>query len=124
MVGNLFYLNDDDLIENQHIYEGIAIHKITGEDIHMCEIDNEAFNMFYKPIPITEELLVDKFGFEEDDDLFTFDKFTILPKGFRQGYIQGRVYLNNYKVDTYVPEYIHQLQNLYSILEQKELEIQ
>jgi hypothetical protein len=94
---------------------------VDSEHIRMCSVSQNDFNRLYKTIPITEEWLL-KFGFDKNDDLFTFDKFTILPKGFRQGYIQGRIYLNNYKVDTYVPEYAHQLQNLFFILRKKELE--
>jgi hypothetical protein len=130
MVGNLFYLNDDDLIENQHVYEDVAIHKITGEDIHMCEIDNEAFNMFYKPIPITKNRLIDVLGFENHLKGFLLNGF-LVKRGItmQNSIITGSNNVINYlyvQLGEYAVklEHIHQLQNLYFALTQKELEIQ
>jgi hypothetical protein len=127
MVGNLFYLNDDDLIENQHVYENIAIHKITGEDIHMCETDNEAFNMFYKPIPITEERLLkfefEKTKFSETTLILALNDWSEISVNLYNGKcaVELSISRHSFVVEVY---YVHQLQNLYFALEQKELERQ
>jgi len=127
-VGNLFYLNDDDLIENQHVYENIAIHKITGEDIHMCEIDNQAFNMFYKQIPISEKWLL-KFEFKNHLKGFLLNGF-LVKRGIT---MQNSIITGSNNVISYLSvqlgeyvvklEYIHQLQNLYFALTSEELTV-
>jgi hypothetical protein len=117
-IGNLFYLNDDDLIENQNVYEGIAIHKITGEDVNMADFSNDDFNMFYKPIPITEEWIL-RFGAAP---FFMNGLQTHFRIGLHMIRFDGDdFYLELGKGMNIELTHIHQLQNLYFALTQTEL---
>lgn len=82
------------------------------------EIMSEPEN--YRPIPLTEEVLL-KCGFEFDEYGYThFDTRTLFNKYTVDGvlhFLIGNVSLDNMK-------YLHQLQNLYYHLTQKELNIE
>jgi hypothetical protein len=72
-----------------------------------------------KPIPLTEECLM-KFGFEKSDEWYFLDRYcasfdTDYPLWFGQ---QGCCQYDAIKVGI---KYVHQLQNLYFALTQKEL---
>lgn len=71
-----------------------------------------------QPIPLTEEWL-EKFGFEGKHGEFTLNDFVVRPK---TGYFEIKGYESDYSgVLLALPKYVHQLQNLYFALTEKEL---
>ena len=106
-IGNYVYDANNELTQVNSIVDGAINYELDYGD---CYFEN------INPIPITEEWLL-KLGFEKhnyifrkDGFQFTFDK-KIIPIKFYGGAIKN----TNIK-------YIHQLQNLYFALTQKELE--
>jgi hypothetical protein len=107
MIGNLFLFTD----------EPKGIRSITGTHIEYAERYNSWFNSFFEPIPITEEWLL-KFGFKKSDH----DS-----GGYK--WHNGMFYILELAKDAFYCDYIlifsihyiHQLQNLYLSLTQKEL---
>ncbi len=86
---------------------------------HQCDLSNCEY---LKPIPITEEWLL-KFGFKKDNHGFVLhDKMSLSIHFSKElGFVpcwQDFVLSIKYNL-----KYIHQLQNLYFALTQKELEI-
>ena len=83
---------------------------------------------YFEPIPLTEQWLID-FGFKEDtDNSFVFNNLSIfLDKRFKENmYLEtkesgifGGVSWN--KIDGLKLKHVHQIQNLYFALTQKEL---
>lgn len=112
IVGNL--LNFDRFGE-------IRIFKIDPDHIRMCFDFNDEFNLYYKPIPITEQWLF-KFGFVFDDIAEYFTEEKVYIKYYNEFGIkidiEGRFYNGIYQQKL---QYVHQLQNLYFALTQKEL---
>jgi hypothetical protein len=118
-IGNLFLFTD----------EPKGIRSITGSHIEYAERYNGWFNSFFEPILITEEWLL-KFGatkyndnrfyldLEKEGTLQLFfwnigDDYIICEFSSRSEHV---CYFNDHK-------YVHQLQNLYFALTQKELTI-
>lgn len=102
---------------------------IDHDHIRMCFDFNDEFNLYYKPIPITEEWLL-KFGFEKGNNInvpinvyslnLNLDGiYSIIKYDVKNKY----VHLTQRGVSVYLKELenIHQLQNLYFALTQKEL---
>jgi hypothetical protein len=92
--------------------EGIYPAKIDWQDLKHISENEEDFNKYHKPIPITQETLT-KIGFKNiGDGWFGIGKFTwnIFDKSIRyRGFHLGE------------PDYIHQVQNLYFAIENEEL---
>lgn len=91
----------------------------------MYKVSNEFFNLnieYFKPIPITEEWLL-KFGFEQrlTKDWFFNDKL-VIEKSFKGDvfWIRFRVFESE-SIEIAKLKYVHQLQNLYYALTNKEL---
>jgi hypothetical protein len=89
----------------------------------MSSVSQNDFNRLYKPIPITEEWLL-KFGFIEG--IYAIVKYPL-----KVIYLLKPDSLTEYELcvsieDLYLKKikYIHQLQNIFFALTQKELEIQ
>ena len=81
-------------------------------------VNDFEITQYYKPIPLTDEWLV-KFGFKRGGYMSSFEKLTIHHK--EPVYPNGRVYFNSWAILNNIPEYVHQLQNLYFALTGKEL---
>lgn len=120
-VGNAVnYLIKDDLDERKEWYD---TYYIDADDIKECVEDNEVFNKFHKPIPLTEEILL-KCGFSEKNKWF-------FKGGIMLGYITTDENLqcewnsgwDEPKWNLIDIKYLHQLQNLYFAMTGKELEI-
>jgi len=99
-IGNLVYFNDNmfsekenKIVEIEKVNKNFVIDK-TNKNTIIGEIEN------YKPIPINEEIL-QKFGFNLEDKSSTY---------------YNQFFLNKIK-------YVHQLQNIYFLLANKELKI-
>ena len=110
IVGNL--LNFDRFGE-------IRIFKIDPDHIRMCFDFNDEFNLYYKPIPITESWLL-SFGFEQRDHLWSID----IDRYNKIYYNSDQKILFSGQLGFSIQHditYIHQLQNLYFALTQKEL---
>jgi hypothetical protein len=77
---------------------------------------------FIKPIPLKEEWLI-KFGFKKlrDRERFELEKFTI--DLYSEFFPKGRVYYNSWAIIEKKIDYVHELQNLYFCLTNKELEL-
>ena len=83
-----------------------------------CAIDNR-----FKPIPLTEEWLI-KFGFEKlNVDIIRYEKSNLIVEWLFERWT-GRLY-DDFETSIQITEikYVHQLQNLYFALTQKELEL-
>ena len=112
-IGNLFLFTD----------EPKEIRSITGSHIEYAERYNGWFNSFFEPILITEEWLL-KFGFTQTDKgvyvlwCSNYQKIQYIFSTISetQSVIYNNAFINNIL-------YIHQLQNLYFALTQKELTI-
>jgi hypothetical protein len=108
-IGNFFYPDVD----------GDAYAKITAKDI--LELYSDPIDDYYKALPLTEEWLI-KFGFERKGITSCFGKLCIHHK--EPMYPYGRVYFNSWAILQKMPEYVHQIQNLYFALTGEELEVQ
>jgi hypothetical protein len=104
---------------------GNCLMKIDGTLIEVSSLEIECaegmsghFNLTFNPIPLTEEWLFN-LGF---DNKFNKGKINIIPKG-RLGYENGRTYFNSWVILEKQPDYVHELQNLYYALTQKELKL-
>jgi hypothetical protein len=107
MIGNLFLFTD----------EPKEIRRITGSHIEYAERYNGWFNSFFEPIPITEEWLELKLGFEKIKFFWANRLFIIKKDQFgKYTFCIG----DQYTVEI---EYIHQLQNLYLCICGKELQL-
>lgn len=121
--GNVFeYLIKDSLDERKEWYD---THYIDVYDIKECAEDNEVFNKFHKPIPLTEEILL-KCGFEKKQhkiDIFEMGRIRIWigSRGQFIAYLIEEDSTNAHFINSY--QYLHQLQNLIHALTGKELEI-
>ena len=108
-IGNLF--NYDPKIKNFPLKPT----SIDIDDIRLCQEGQWEWHQFYTPIPITEEWLL-KFGFEKTS-LGHFKKqgIILLVEDFYYICLLGNT--------SVIIKYVHQLQNLYFALTQKELTI-
>lgn len=122
-------------IGNYHLYHIVDKLDERGEYDEVCQIDIEDLRILdrfdspeYKPIPLTEEWLL-KFGFEgKINETSQCGNFYL---GYDAEYGRHRMSLWYQKgswcfshTNTFtVLKYVHQLQNLYSALTGKELEI-
>jgi len=102
-----------------------SIHKVTVETLR----DIENGNQDIQPIPLTEEILL-KCGFENKMNLMYISIFEgmlcISMKDFSYGLYSSEQRFNiglSYSNSTKI-QYLHQLQNLYWSLTQKELQIE
>ena len=79
---------------------------------------------YYKdlnPIPLTEQWLLD-FGFEVEREHYDKGRLSILLADNNNDYYKnGRVFYKSWAIMESQPKYVHQLQNLYLALTQKEL---
>jgi len=121
-IGNLVYLNDDDIIENQNVYEGIAIHKITGEDVKMADFPNDDFNLFYKAIPINEEW-IKKFNLLViRENMWRFDNY-VIEYFYKKIFVIKAISMTNQLIPIGKEiKFVHEFQNIVFALTQKELE--
>ena len=78
------------------------------------------FIEYIKPIPLTEKWLLD-FGFKVKGDFYDKGQLSILLANLKDNHPNGRVYYNSLAIVQSQPKYVHQLQNLYFALTQKEL---
>lgn len=100
----------------------------TIEFVNFDFIANNAIhiNMFFEPIPLTEEWLL-KFGFEKDSNrpyLWCYDISSIEREGLIIMWSQNKgSFYFNCSARSIELKYVHQLQNLYFVLEGLELKI-
>ena len=80
----------------------------------------ESERFWCKAIPLTEEWLL-KFGFIGQPCGYTKDKLSVCLKGSDSFHKAGRTYYNSWAILEKQPTYVHQLQNLYFALTNKEL---
>ena len=73
-----------------------------------------------QPIPITEDELI-KLGFKGQPADYYKDKLSIVLENSDIFHKKGRVYFNSWAILEEQPKYVHQLQNLYFALTNKEL---
>ena len=74
-----------------------------------------------EPIPLTEQWLLD-FGFEVEREHYDKGRLSILLADNNNDYYKnGRVFYKSWAIMESQPKYVHQLQNLYLALTQKEL---
>lgn len=102
-IGNLVY-------HNHSLGLRLPAEITEGKDIDM-------FNEF-EGIPLNDEYLIN-FGFVKNGLTYDLDKLCISVAGLQ--YNNGRTYFNSWAILEYQPKYVHQLQNLYFALTQKEL---
>lgn len=109
-------MRENELRVGVYIYYLEEVFKVDAECISMHWGDD--LDDAYRPIPITEEWLL-KLGFEKVNRVFYKNDF-----GYEFGFINRAVLKNgdNYILITHI-EYIHQLQNLYFSLFNKELQV-
>jgi hypothetical protein len=91
--------------------------KVDPDHIRMAFYFNEGFNLYYKPIPITEEWLL-KFGFKKEPSYWINDSFEI--KDYGDGSFRYGINFFEYGIGECF-KYVHQLQNLYFAINQTEL---
>lgn len=122
-IGNLFEYNTS---------EGWELNTIDHEDIRQCVESNEYFNEYYRPIPLTEDMLL-KCGFEQRKSLSSIEYF-IGTNEVTYDWLFSITWLNHpesinapnapfYRNGRHTIYFLHQLQNLYYALTQKELTI-
>lgn len=95
--------------------------KIDSEEISYCESYPEEFNDNFKPIELTEEILL-KCGFEKLEHLYKLhllNSLNLIYNSEHNGWYLD-IYHNTSKIEL---RYLHELQNLYFALTGKELEI-
>ncbi len=100
---------------------------ITVDGVSDCEVYNEEHGYSpcneFKPIPLTEQWLLD-FGFKDEFGYYSKGAFLIsLADDASSFFKDGRVYFNSRVIIENQPKYVHQLQNLYFALTQKELKL-
>ena len=79
------------------------------------------FIEYINPIPLTEQWLLD-FGFEVEREHYDKGRLSILLADNNNDYYKsGRVFYKSWAIMESQPKYVHQLQNLYLALTQKEL---
>jgi len=88
------------------------IHVVSGNSIHSMQYAEST--EILKPIPLTEEWLL-KFGFKSDPENIVFEINGLLV------YKQDSTFWFDLISDSIEIEYVHQLQNLYFALTNKEL---
>ena len=108
---------------NRILFQGneieVAITDLCNMEYPMDELTKD----MYKPIELNEERLK-KFGFKYDSKIRTLDKGKLSIHLPSKIYTRGRVYFNSWFImDFDKLKYVHRLQNLYSAVEFKELEI-
>jgi hypothetical protein len=120
-------------IGNYHLYHIVDKLDERGEYDEVCQIDIEDLRILdrfdspeYKPIPLSEEWLLklgfkDCPGYSQRGTYFELDDIFICLTDFSVSLIADDPYCAH-KVKQKI-EYVHQLQNLYSALTGKELEI-
>ena len=117
-INNLLYDNLGRIIKVSEIREEHIIFYLSNNSKIKHTINS------FKPIPLTEEWLL-KFGFEKkkwkakNSIYFELDKIEILLQD--SYYKKGVTYFNSNLLFEYFPKYIHQLQNIYFALTNKEL---
>lgn len=111
--GNLLYLKDR-IVTVEGIPNTIRL-LVQWEQF---AVDIEEF----EPIPISDTILV-QCGFEKKDDTFVVldIKNAVLNKIYSRNNVYY-LYLSDYGIDFQIT-YLHQLQNLYFVLQQEELQI-
>jgi hypothetical protein len=118
--GFLFYVTGwketKGLNEEKTYSVNLRKHKVKGLEGFEFEDNYSQFIEFLNPIPLTEELLL-KFGFRK---MYGFDNYT----GWFKDDVEVECNYNNSNLFNCINveiKYLHQLQNIYSALTQKEL---
>jgi len=99
----------------------VEIHAITARDILFLSSGDNMH--FCNPIDITEDWLI-RLGFEKSNNntrFYTFDKDKLSIHLKSEQYKNGRTYFNSWCIIDKQIESVHQLQNLYFALTNKEL---
>lgn len=108
-------------IGNFLLFKGNKI-KIESVEISYCEQYKEEFNETFKPIELTEEILL-KCGFDVNIDIYYLPEMNgYFKKSFKED--DCFLYKSNSGDKLSSLKYLHQLQNLYWCLCEKELEIE
>ena len=123
-VGNLVNYRIIDEFDKRK--EWLEVSQIDHDDLRILEIENEN-NQDYQPIKLTEEWLL-KLGFSEYKDFgYSTKQFDLLPlQGFsynlktKKIMIMQKGNIQSHWLDNEV-NYVHQLQNLYFALTEREL---
>ena len=106
-------------IEDKFEGDEWVLNKVDEDDIVFCVLNKEQFNLSYRPIPLTPEVL-ENCGFEKVGGYYS--KSPII---FHEYYIEIEANDTSYRgsiVPLYNCKYLHQLQNLYFALTVEELE--
>lgn len=112
-IGNLIeYLVEDDFHGNEWMFN-----KVDSEDILMCVKDNDYFNRFYRPIPITPEIL------GKCPQVTDFNEIVLKDSYGNNVYAQYDFGDMDFRIGKswYRCEYLHHLQNIFFDLSGEEL---
>lgn len=121
-IGNLLWFDMNDPVDEDEPEQGYVISKVTIDVLK--DLDR------YNPLILNEELLI-KLGFSRDVELEKLERYTY--KQFTFGdqktnsfirvcyHVIGKFTVNYQGNPIYKPKYVHQLQNLYFVLTNKEL---
>ena len=120
--------------ERLHHYERVYLLNDEEQNKFVLAEINKGSDNNYRPIPITEEILVGNFGFKKSthtiDDEWGTSVITYYTKDIRSlNVMKIRVQIGGDGVTRFVVEnisryveYVHELQNFYHLLDGKELE--
>lgn len=103
-------------VGNLILWKGIEVKIVDVAIISRADNDPEGFNMNYKPIPLTEEWLLN-FGFSIENGDYYNDDVSIKQLLFEPDN-ERYFHFNGSRAFIY---YVHQLQNLFFALKGKEL---